>query len=696
MSDFTNENSMSFSIYVDECPKGKIKSELSGIQKRKIHTWISNEAVSECYNCKTIFGFFTRKHHCRACGRIYCYYCCSNWTKIDISILEKIPSHDKRNTFLNSVFNKLTNPTNQQRVCEECSKRLQELETINNTLIVFSNSFDIVNIQTVKNVNKLWHKTSMYYLSMMREIQYKLPYKKFSQLENKLLYKNYIHFGKHNQWIYQLIMCSNMNNVDKILKIIKADKTVSCWKMMCTSSCKEELNKYQVSTIIRTKSEIPDSLMSYFITILDTINDKNLDCYFMMFTDRLCEEDSLDTKLLTDYVFNRSIKNKQLAFRFIVDLNTSELYEKNHTNRILIKRIKDNFLHTVKSKKNIMFMQLRNIIELTNIFKHLSKPTKKEIEPLNNYFIHKGPLYMPFKLDTKYSLIDINNIKVMHSYYKPVMIPFYRYDEEKDTAINKTDRILYKEEDLRQDYIIHKLIKLISNIIEEELQIDPGVIYYDILPLNDNKGLIEIVNESFTITNIFEKNFTIQNFIMENNLQNTIKELRNRFIRSTASYCIITYLLGIEDRHMDNIMIHRNGKLFHIDYGYILGHDPKLSKTYIRITPEMLDAMGGAKSDKYKEFCELSTTIYNVVRKYIPYISCMMLNLNKINPDVYTLDKIDMEIGKRFTPGVNRMEGKCYLTNLLDKSNSDGWGYYFSDMLHSTFQRVKLFSSGSR
>ncbi|KAJ1069320.1 hypothetical protein K5549_014270 [Capra hircus] len=41
--------------------------------------WPGDMEVNHCLDCKREFSWMVRRHHCRVCGRIFCYYCCNNY-----------------------------------------------------------------------------------------------------------------------------------------------------------------------------------------------------------------------------------------------------------------------------------------------------------------------------------------------------------------------------------------------------------------------------------------------------------------------------------------------------------------------------------------------------------------------------------------------------------------------------------------
>jgi phosphatidylinositol-4,5-bisphosphate 3-kinase len=105
---------------------------------------------------------------------------------------------------------------------------------------------------------------------------------------------------------------------------------------------------------------------------------------------------------------------------------------------------------------------------------------------------------------------------------------------------------------------------------------------YRVQATMDQVGMIEIVRNSETIAAIHRKyggtigafsETTIIDFLKHHNPDNLAYDnATENFIRSCAGYCVATFVLGIGDRHSDNIMVTKFGHLFHIDFGHILGH----------------------------------------------------------------------------------------------------------------------------
>jgi phosphatidylinositol kinase/protein kinase (PI-3 family) len=198
--------------------------------------------------------------------------------------------------------------------------------------------------------------------------------------------------------------------------------------------------------------------------------------------------------------------------------------------------------------------------------------------------------------------------------------------------------------------------------------------------LGNDCGLIEIVNDCDTLYYIKEKiKSTISNYIMANNGDKKVRDIRDRFIKSTAAYCVITYLFGVGDRHLDNIMVTKDGRLFHIDFGYILGKDPVFWNPTIRITPEIVEAIGGFESKEYIEFTELCSKIFNVMRRNIGLFMNMILLLPKICDTKLNEKEIEAQIIKRFMPGETDIDAKMYFVNTLEQYNI---GHKFKDFFH--------------
>ena len=119
------------------------------------------------------------------------------------------------------------------------------------------------------------------------------------------------------------------------------------------------------------------------------------------------------------------------------------------------------------------------------------------------------------------------------------------------------------------------------------------------------------------------------------------------FVYSCAGYCVATYVLGIGDRHNDNIMVQKNGKLFHIDFGHFLGNFKKKfgikrERAPFVFTPDFAFVMGGKDSSDFNKFVDLCCSAYNILRKNANlFINLFAMMLSTGIPELKTVDDIN-------------------------------------------------------
>ncbi|KAG5354566.1 Serine/threonine-protein kinase TEL1 [Yarrowia sp. B02] len=90
---------------------------------------------------------------------------------------------------------------------------------------------------------------------------------------------------------------------------------------------------------------------------------------------------------------------------------------------------------------------------------------------------------------------------------------------------------------------------------------------------------------------------------------------RTNYVRSAAASSMLGYILGIGDRHCNNIMIdYKTGQLVHIDLGISFDQGKNLTvpeKVPFRLTRDMVDAMGSVGVDgPFRRCCELSLELF--------------------------------------------------------------------------------------
>lgn len=718
---------MDFSVYVNQKPTSN--HGFDGIQKRTRMKWVEDTSVTCCYKCKSEFGWFNRIHHCRNSGDAFCGACTTKRAIIPLSVPIPEPTYGT---------NEGRDPTIPLRVCDDCFIKLHQLRKVHDcpkdwkTFTAFIEWVsDIRDLKRISGVCREWNKIASCWLSRFKELQYQLPGIPFLYQQRDMLWANRSHFPGHSKWMMQLIRSVQYQTTDGLGKITELKRLIALhlglpprermagdahhWNLMCARSCRS--NNFSFEEIVGMLDEsVPnESIREIIVGLITTTAPELLDYigYFvhhMSTADCAINESVIGRWLLRVAASDITIANEvywEMTTRSGVGQPFGHLSPQSSRNMNMYKYWLEKWVDSMPSDIVTKVHLGRTFANGCNTTVGGSTSSKKlssssssssrsgSAAPnaaVQSFFRKTDAVVCPTNITMDATKIDFDNVKVMQSITRPVKIPFV-------TA--QSYSVLWKPEDIRKDHIVMCFIRVCDRILKRELGEDFHIVTYNVRPVCNNAGFIEMVPDCTTLYDMDASNMF--NYVTGDQ---KMEDLRDRFMRSCAAYSTLTYLLGAGDRHLHNIMLTRDAKLFHIDYGYVMGADPKKRFGGLTRVPDMridqnIVTLLGAP-ENFQRFKNMVDEIYNCLRRHVEPLSALLRLLVVSEPPIhvqtgFTEKKLMKEIITRFAPGENHEQARIQIINRIDNSTRSTTHYALVDVLHHQAQTngvIRVLSSG--
>ncbi|ETN70368.1 phosphatidylinositol 3- and 4-kinase [Necator americanus] len=230
-------------------------------------------------------------------------------------------------------------------------------------------------------------------------------------------------------------------------------------------------------------------------------------------------------------------------------------------------------------------------------------------------------------------------------------------------------------------------------------QLDCCLSPYPVLPMGTKYGMIGVVPNCSTIfeiqseggkvgTAVKSLETTFINRYIKNHAGSTKKymECVDRFLMSCVGYSVATFIMGIMDRHNDNIMMTHDGKLFHIDFGHILGHGKtklgiKRDRVPFVLTEHFLCVIGQGRpvskdSHEVTKFKKLCCDAYMMLwEERDLFLSLFTVMQSMELPELTTeadLDHLKSTLRVAFHSGMTA-EAKNFFSEVFDEAFNGSW-----------------------
>jgi hypothetical protein len=642
--------------------------------RNRNNAWMEDNMVSKCHGCQVDFTILNKKHHCRSCGNIICDKC-SLYIKIPDFMTDVPEEKDVWN--VSYYFTFMRKP--EKRVCETCYQSIiTRINSHEKIMLVCKNLSDINKIKALPDSQS---DVKNYYFDHFRNIQYYFPDHVYSELDVKILEINAPYISTHSKYLMHLIKSrdwstQHSDHLKLIISTINGQQKCRCDELFCTRTCQERLSFDDAVSILYTHAlNLPDDLLDYLWKIISQTPDLIIRCHLSFFIN-LIKINGTSKKLV----------------QHLIDLLTRDKITMYQTYWYLRNAQSDEFETTKSNVTTFLKLFPLDHLEIMSTSYDFFEGLIENLDQAIVYLIKniKKQVVFPYDPDIHILGVDFENISSKQSYTQPVIIPFI--------TNHGVIKLLFKRENVMNDIAVLNLMTLSDIILGETLNEEIhkafghddafGNVIYPVMALTANSGVIEIIDDAETIYNITKKKKSILEYIIFNNVEKKPIEFLTKYQYSLVSYTVHSYLLGLGDRHLENIMITDDGMIFHIDFGFILGSEAyPLSGTEVKLSTPMLDVIGGKDSDMHERYIDLCAKSIIILRKYFNMFYILLVLSGR-----FPKEHIASFIMSRFQVRQPDAVVVSALMEIITKSN-DAFSSQAKDWLHRTNQEQYLQTS---
>ncbi|NXX88644.1 P3C2A kinase, partial [Centropus bengalensis] len=323
-----------------------------------------------------------------------------------------------------------------------------------------------------------------------------------------------------------------------------------------------------------------------------------------------------------------------------------------------------------------MVAEKENITEL--VFVCLQVALQNGMERVQLFFL-KNKCRLPLNPSLVAKELNIKACSFFSSNAVPLKIALINAD-----PLGEEINVMFKVgEDLRQDMLALQMIKIMDKIWLQE-GLDLRMVIFKCLSTGKDRGMVELVPASDTlrkiqveygVTGSFKDKPLAEWLRKYNPTEEEYEKASENFIYSCAGCCVATYVLGICDRHNDNIMLRNTGHMFHIDFGKFLGHAQmfgsfKRDRAPFVLTSDMAYVINGGEKPtiRFQLFVDLCCQAYNLIRKHASlFLNLLSLMLSSGLPELSGVQDIKY-VQDALQPQTTDAEATIFFTRLIESS----------------------------